>query len=826
MKRFRVCFLLVLILTLFGYNGQVLAQENSDESMSLSVVQPVVEDKTSGLVPLDEEPPPSETVSEDELTEFISDEVDGQEKEEEVETPIVDVDLSNLDEVIDQLYPTVTELEEDIASKSAEDEHFKAYVEANLKTEVLVTRYMEWQAQLADKEELTVPDLETFLSGDVIQTEAFKSFVYKSIISDWLISQYLEAMAEDEAKRAEEDAELSKRAIETILASKPQSSEELETYFYAKLFSDEKLKSYFYSNLKSDVLISQYFNSLEDEELGDYLTPLSSEDNRRLRAYFYQTLQRDGYFRSYFYQTTAGDSEGSSGEGTRFFARIYQHQDPNLNLKRKQPKSNNQTQPYIGGGGFNPHSHGTGLTTPVQPKTHYSPPPPAPKKQPPAPYVPPTRPPYSTDSYTGGPVFQPLDTQATYHSPNGKANIPFKVLEERGVSVSDNHYKAHYQYHLDALHRQQERGLELSSYHYNSLTSIYDTMATKQNAYTSGTTSYTHTPSVSARPGVGGLTDAEMRNLEIKLLGRSYSDSNYSNSFSSSSSSASKLPGVGGFSDEDLARLERKFESLFKKTSSKPTHIPAVSTPNSPTDSWTNHNINPEPILPPSSKKDNKLTNLDIQLISGVAGLGAGVIGGPQAGLATYGAVNSGLTSIANGDSALEIAGKTALGGIAGHISGNALGALGKSGASLPVIKAAATVVETGFDTAVDVINGNKVTKETVGSAFVVNAVFNLPIGGVGKPKNGHQVTLDTLEFSDKFKRGDYKNQVFDRGWTNEMIVDTINNPIKTSSSVNKATGNTVTNYYINETHYIAVDDVTNKVIQVADLTKIWKGPN
>lgn len=166
-------------------------------------------------------------------------------------------------------------------------------------------------------------------------------------------------------------------------------------------------------------------------------------------------------------------------------------------------------------------------------------------------------------------AFQALDHAATHHSPNGKPNMSFQALEERGVSVSDNHYKAHAQYHLDALHRQQERGLGLSSYHYNSLTSIYDTMATKQNAYTSETTSYTHTPSVSARSGVGGLTDAEMRNLEIKLLGRNYSVSNYSNS--SSSSSVSKRPGVGVFSDEDLARLERKFESLFKKTISSRT---------------------------------------------------------------------------------------------------------------------------------------------------------------------------------------------------------------------------------------------------------------
>lgn len=87
-----------------------------------------------------------------------------------------------------------------------------------------------------------------------------------------------------------------------------------------------------------------------------------------------------------------------------------------------------------------------------------------------------------------------------------------------------------------------------------------------------------------------------------------------------------------------------------------------------------------------------------------------------------------------------------------------------------------------------------------------------------------HVFTVDNLEFSAKFDNANYINQVAELGWTNEMIVDTINNPIKTSSSYNKYTGNTVTNYYIDDNHYVAVDDVTHKVIQIADLGKIdWK---
>ncbi|HEL1634487.1 hypothetical protein HO663_05900 [Streptococcus suis] len=35
-----------------------------------------------------------------------------------------------------------------------------------------------------------------------------------------------------------------------------------------------------------------------------------------------------------------------------------------------------------------------------------------------------------------------------------------------------------------------------------------------------------------------------------------------------------------------------------------------------------------------------------------------------------------------------------------------------------------------------------------------------------------------------------------------------------------------VTNYYIDEIHYVAVDDSTKKVIQISDLNNPnWKGP-
>ena len=89
---------------------------------------------------------------------------------------------------------------------------------------------------------------------------------------------------------------------------------------------------------------------------------------------------------------------------------------------------------------------------------------------------------------------------------------------------------------------------------------------------------------------------------------------------------------------------------------------------------------------------------------------------------------------------------------------------------------------------------------------------------------NSYVYTTENLTFSEKFSKHGYENQVAERGWTNESIVETINNPIKTDISVNKFTGNPVTKYYCDNNHYVAVDDITHKVVQIADLGKDkWK---
>lgn len=97
-------------------------------------------------------------------------------------------------------------------------------------------------------------------------------------------------------------------------------------------------------------------------------------------------------------------------------------------------------------------------------------------------------------------------------------------------------------------------------------------------------------------------------------------------------------------------------------------------------------------------------------------------------------------------------------------------------------------------------------------------------VDGVGDVKK--ILTEEDIIFSDKFSKANYSSQVLDRGWNNQKIADTINNPVKTTSGYNKYTNSSVTNYYIDEIHYVAVDDSTKKVIQISDLNNPnWKGP-
>jgi hypothetical protein len=66
-------------------------------------------------------------------------------------------------------------------------------------------------------------------------------------------------------------------------------------------------------------------------------------------------------------------------------------------------------------------------------------------------------------------------------------------------------------------------------------------------------------------------------------------------------------------------------------------------------------------------------------------------------------------------------------------------------------------------------------------------------------------------------------NQLAQRGWTRQMIQDTVNNPYTTRASVNKATGNAATAYYQQNGAHIVRDNVTGELVQMspADAAKL-----
>lgn len=128
MKQFRTYFVIILTLILFGYQGQVLAQEISDETIPLPIVPAFVETDEFEAVAGKDSLLLLETVADDisdDSLPSVSDsssasDIPSVHEEEGVEdlADLPDIDLSNLD----RLYSSMTDMEEDIAAKSAEDE--------------------------------------------------------------------------------------------------------------------------------------------------------------------------------------------------------------------------------------------------------------------------------------------------------------------------------------------------------------------------------------------------------------------------------------------------------------------------------------------------------------------------------------------------------------------------------------------------------------------------------------------------------------------------------------------------------------------------------
>ncbi|MCR5460118.1 MAG: hypothetical protein K6F51_09500 [Acetatifactor sp.] len=60
-------------------------------------------------------------------------------------------------------------------------------------------------------------------------------------------------------------------------------------------------------------------------------------------------------------------------------------------------------------------------------------------------------------------------------------------------------------------------------------------------------------------------------------------------------------------------------------------------------------------------------------------------------------------------------------------------------------------------------------------------------------------------------------NQMSRRGWTEDLVKQTVDAPYTTRASLNKATGNDATVFYTERGSYVIVDDVTYEIVQVSD---------
>ncbi len=132
--------------------------------------------------------------------------------------------------------------------------------------------------------------------------------------------------------------------------------------------------------------------------------------------------------------------------------------------------------------------------------------------------------------------------------------------------------------------------------------------------------------------------------------------------------------------------------------------------------------------------------------------------------------------------------------------------------------------------------------------SYVLNGPvrYNDPSGHVFGPCLGYQLSIKCLKeiwqrvksvvnaaaiFVIKLIGGDVAwwgdkiaRQMPRRGWTENDIKDVLENPSATAKTINKATGNSATQYYRSDGYYVVRDDVTGEIIQVSDRTDPdWK---
>lgn len=82
----------------------------------------------------------------------------------------------------------------------------------------------------------------------------------------------------------------------------------------------------------------------------------------------------------------------------------------------------------------------------------------------------------------------------------------------------------------------------------------------------------------------------------------------------------------------------------------------------------------------------------------------------------------------------------------------------------------------------------------------------------------GEDISSKNIQYGSNSKSSNKLSSQMDaRGWTKEIIEDTVDNPFTTRSSWNKATGNKATVFYKENGAYVIVDNKTKEIVQISD---------
>ena len=89
---------------------------------------------------------------------------------------------------------------------------------------------------------------------------------------------------------------------------------------------------------------------------------------------------------------------------------------------------------------------------------------------------------------------------------------------------------------------------------------------------------------------------------------------------------------------------------------------------------------------------------------------------------------------------------------------------------------------------------------------------------GLDKGDGGVKTAGKDVKFGSSTKSAQkVNNQMVKRGWTEDVVRNTVDKPYTTRTSVNKATGNPATVYYTKKGSYVIVDNVTKTIVQISD---------